>query len=193
MGWHNSCQVYIGGIYKRLCSRCSVSHTHFSPLPEGSGEDMVIILMPLQSSLSPHGETPGSRVLRSEASCSVLLDVRQQSVCDDGVSGPPPLHRRRLHLVDSVALPARPPICKPRHSARLRERSAITKEKEKPSRPDHAPYLQDNRRPSALRVKSREKSIGIKVRRKVQSDYYRLIMFWVQSGFACPSPASVWG
>lgn len=109
------------------------------------------------------------------------------------VSGPPPLHRRRLHLVDSVALLARPPICKPRHSARLRERSAITKEKEKPSRPDHAPYLQDNRRPSALRVKSREKSIGIKVRRKVQSDYYRLIMFWVQSGFACPSPASVWG
>lgn len=47
---------------------------------------MVIILMPLQSSsLSPHGETPGSRVLRSEASCSALLDVRQQSVCDDGV------------------------------------------------------------------------------------------------------------
>lgn len=46
---------------------------------------MVIILMPLQSSLSPHGETPGSRVSRSEASCSALLDVRQQSVCDDGV------------------------------------------------------------------------------------------------------------
>lgn len=73
-------------------------------------------------------------------------------------------------MQEVVTLTSDPLNCKSGYSVRLRKRSKIKKEKEKPSCPDHAPYLQNNLKSFQVFVKAREKSMRLKVRVKDQSD-----------------------
>lgn len=64
-------------------------------------------------------------------------------------------------------------------------------EKEKPSCPDHAPYLQDNSKSFQVFVKAKEKSMRIKVRGRTNQTVTGLSCFGYKEAVAYPESSSV--